>query len=96
MEHERSANTELTLYLRSLAALAAVWLSGCDPLVSVAGADFPDWLVCVMVGCLLSAACHPLLRRSGLERHLRPLPFFYGTLIVMFSLVTWVTFFNRV
>ena len=76
--------------------MAAVWLSGCDPLVSIAGADFPDWLVCVNVGCLLSAACHPLLRRSGLERHLRPLPFFYGTLMVMFSLMTWVTFFNRV
>jgi len=78
------------------AALVAVGFSGCDPVVTIAGADFPDWLVCVIVGCLLSAACHPLLRQAGLERHLRPVPFFYGTLIVMFSLVTWVTFFNRV
>ena len=76
--------------------LATVWFSGCDPVVTIAGADFPDWLVCVIVGCLLCAACHPLLRLSGLGRYLRPLPFFYGSLIVMFSLVTWVIFFNRV
>jgi YtcA family len=87
---------ELTSAPTSLALWATVWFSGCDPVVSVAGADFPDWLICVMLGSLLSAACHPLLRRIGLERHLRPLPFFYGSLIVMFSLVTWVALFNRV
>ena len=76
--------------------MVAMDLSGCDLVVTIAGADFPDWLVCVIFGCLLSAACHPLLKQTGLERHLRPLPFFYATLIVMFSLVTWVTFFNRV
>jgi hypothetical protein len=86
----------LTLSAKSFALSATLWFSGCDPVVSVAGADFPAWLVCVMVGSLLSAACHPLLSRSGLERHLRPLPFFYACLIVMFSLVTWVAFFNRV
>ena len=95
MERVNLAGTELKQSAWSLAA-SAVSLSGCDPVVSVAGADFPDWLVCAIVGCVLSAACHPPLRRSGLERHLRPLPFFYGTLIVMFSLVTWVAFFNRV
>ena len=75
---------------------AAAWLPGCDPVVSIAGADFPDWLVCAIAGSTLAAVCHPLLRRSGLERHLRPLPLFYGSLIVMFSLLTWITFFNRV
>ena len=79
----------------TLAALATVCCSGCDPVVSIAGADFPDWLVCVIAGSTLSAVCHPLLRLSGLARHLRPLPFFYGSLIVMFSLVTWVIFFNH-
>jgi len=30
-----------------------------------------------------------------LERYLKPLALFYGSLIMMFSLVTWVIFFNR-
>jgi hypothetical protein len=96
MERVKLAGTQLKQSARSLVVLAAIWLSGCDPVLSIAGADFPDWLVCVIIGCSLSAACHPPLRRTGLERHLRPLPFFYSTLIVLFSLVTWVTFFNRV
>ena len=87
---------ELTRAARTLAVAVTIWMSGCDPVVSVGGALFPDWLVCVMAGSLLATACHPLLRGSGLERHLRPLPFFYGCLIVMFSLAAWVTFFNRV
>jgi hypothetical protein len=96
MERVRLDSITLTRFAEIVAMLATPCLSGCDPVVSVAGADFPDWLVCVMTGSLLAAACHPLLKRSGLERHLRPLPFFYGSLIVMFSLVTWVMFFNRV
>ena len=90
------AGAKLTLPAGSLVALATVWFSGCDPIVTIAGADFPDWLICFIIGCILCAACHPLLRLSGLARYLRPLPFFYGSLIVMFSLVTWVIFFNRV
>ena len=80
----------------SLSVVAMLCLAGCDPVVSIAGADFPDWLICVMLGSMLSAASHPLLRLGGLERDLRPLPLFYGGLIVMFSLLAWVTFFNRV
>ena len=85
-----------TASVRSALLLASLPFYGCDPVVAIAGAEFPDWLVCVVVGSLVSAACHPLLKLIGLERHLRPLAFFYGSLVVMFSLVTWVIFFNRV
>jgi hypothetical protein len=82
--------------VRNALLLVSLTLWGCDPVVAVAGAEFPDWLVCVVVGSLISAACHPLLKLIGFERHLRPLAFFYGSLVVMFSLATWVIFFNRV
>ena len=80
----------------SALAVATLSLCGCDPVVAIAGAEFPDWLVCVLVGSLLSAACHPILQRSQLEHHLQPLAFFYGSLVVMFSLLTWVIFFSRI
>ena len=95
MEQANLLPAEKTRDLTAAAGLSAVWLSGCDPVVSVAGADFPDWLVCVIGACLLCAASHLLFRRAGLERHLKPLPFFYGALILMFSLIIWVSFFNR-
>jgi YtcA family len=82
--------------MQSATVLAALWLAACNPVIAIAGAEFPDWLVCVIAGSLLSAACHPLLRLSGLERHLRPLAFFYGSLIVMFSLAMWLIFFNHI
>jgi YtcA family len=96
MEQANLPAIALTRRVSTAATLTLVGLSGCDPVVSVAGADFPDWLACVIAGCLLCAASHLLFRRTGLERHLRPLPFFYGSLILMFSLIIWVTFFNRV
>jgi hypothetical protein len=90
----RQATAQLTSWGR-VTLLLIPCLGGCDPVISIAGADFPDWLACVIFGSFLSAACHPLLRLCGLERNLRPLALFYGSLIVMFSLVTWVIFFNR-
>ena len=69
--------------------------AGCDPVVSIAGAHFPDWLLCVGAGAILAALCHPLFVAAGLERELRPLPLFYGCLIAMFALIGWVTFFSR-
>ncbi len=35
--------------------------AGCDPVVSIAGANFPDWLLCAGAGAILAALCHPLL-----------------------------------
>ncbi|MFZ1887942.1 MAG: YtcA family lipoprotein [Candidatus Binataceae bacterium] len=81
-------------YINCVLVLAMLAVCGCDPVVTVAGADFPDWLVCALVGSVLAAACHPPLQVSGMERHLRPLPFFYGSLIVMFSALIWIVFFS--
>lgn len=78
---------------------AGIWLvlalASCDPVVSIAGANFPDWLICLIVGALLAAISRPLLIRIGAERYLRPLVIFYSSLIALGGLATWVIFFNR-
>ena len=71
-------------------------ISGCDPVVSIAGAEFPGWLLCAAGGALLAALCYPLLLTTGLERYLHPLPLFYGAVIGMFALIAWVIFFSNV
>jgi YtcA family len=80
----------------SLACLAIVTLTGCDPIVTIAGATFPSWLLCMIVGAILAAAVRPLVVLAHLEPHLGPLTTFYPSLIAMFAMILWVIFFNRV
>jgi len=81
----------------SYLAIGILMLSaaGCDPVVSIAGAEFPGWLLCAAGGAALAAICHPLFLAAGLQRDLRPLPLFYGGLIAMFALIAWIVFFSR-
>ena len=78
----------------ALAALCG--LAGCDPVVNIAGANFPAWLLCAIAGALLTAALRPLLVASGLERHLGPRPLIYSSLAVLLGCAVWLTFFNRI
>jgi hypothetical protein len=81
----------------SLAAcLSAITTSGCDPIVTIAGATFPSWLLCIIMGAILAAFVRPLVVLSRLEPHLGPLTIFYPSLIATFAMIIWVIFFNRV
>lgn len=85
--------------MRPMVSIAGLMLifaaAGCDPVVNVAGAELPGWLVCAAAGAGLAALCHRLLVVAGLERELRPLPLFYGALITLFALSGWIIFFSR-
>jgi YtcA family len=74
---------------------ASIALAGCDPIVSIGGANLPDWLICLTGGAALAALFRPLLIVVGFERYLRPLVIFYGSLMVLFALTAWILFFNQ-
>ena len=78
-----------------VAAVPTVAFTGCDPIITVAGANFPSWLFCMLVGAVLTALARPLLLLSRLEPHLGPLTIFYPSLIAMLAMVVWIVFFNR-
>ena len=78
------------------ACLSIVTLTACDPIITIAGATFPSWLFCMIVGAILAAIVRPLLVLARLEPHLGPLTIFYPSLIAMFAMIVWVTFFNRI
>lgn len=80
----------------SAVSLSLVALTGCDPIVAIAGANFPSWLLCMMIGAVLAAAFRPLLALARIERHVGPLILFYPSLIAMLAMIVWVLFFNRV
>ncbi len=78
-----------------MAAMAA-GAAGCDPVVNIAGANFPSWLVAAIVGIILAALIRPAFVAIGIEQYLWPLPVVYASLAVLLACVFWLIFFNRV
>ena len=78
------------------AALSAVGLSGCDPVLPIAGAHFPAWLVCALAGALLAALMRPLFLALRIEAYLWPRPLVYSSLAVLLACLTYLLCFNRI
>jgi hypothetical protein len=89
-------SSRYTSALRIGACLSIVSLTACDPIITIAGANFPSWLFCMLVGAIMAAIVRPLMVLVRLEPYLGPLTIFYPSLIAMFAMIVWVIFFNRV
>jgi hypothetical protein len=76
--------------------MMALALAGCDPVVNIAGANFPAWLLCAIVGVLLAGMLRPVFARTGLEPYLGPLLVIYPALAVALSCIVYLVFFNRI
>ncbi|HVN29868.1 MAG TPA: YtcA family lipoprotein [Candidatus Binataceae bacterium] len=79
-----------------LAMAAAFALAGCDPVVNIAGANFPAWLLCAIVGGILAAILRPVFAATRLEPYLGPLLVIYPSLAVMLACIVYLMFFNRI
>ena len=80
----------------ALVIAAAVLVAGCDPVVNVAGANFPSWLFCAICGAILTAVIRPLFVATRLEKYLWPLPIVYSSLSILLGCLVWLIFFNRI
>ena len=79
-----------------IAALGGAGAAGCDPVINVAGANFPAWLFCILAGSLIAALSRPLFVLARIDPYLGPRPVIYTSLAVMFALIVWIIFFNRI
>ena len=70
-------------------------LAACDPVVNVAGANFPAWLLCAIVGAVLAATIRPVFAVTGLEPHLGPRLLIYPCLMLVLGCLTYLVFFSR-
>jgi hypothetical protein len=73
----------------------SILMAGCDPIITIAGASFPSWLLCMLAGAILAAIVRPLLVVARLEPYIGPLMLFYPGLIAMLAMIAWLVFFNR-
>jgi len=86
-----------TLRIRfSLPVAAALLIAGCDPVVNIAGANFPSWLFCAICGAILTIAIRPIFVVTRVEAYLWPLPVVYLSLAILMGCIVWLIFFNRI
>jgi hypothetical protein len=83
--------------MRAAAGVAPlIFAGGCDPVVNIAGANFPAWLLCAIAGAVLAAMLRPLFVLARIEQYLWPMPLVYASLAVLLGCLVYLVFFNRV
>ena len=83
----RSEN--LTSRLR-LCGICALFISGCDPVISVAGANFPVWMLCLIAGIVVSLSLKPLFVATGIDDGMTPRPLVYSCLALTIAFLCWL------
>jgi CDP-diglyceride synthetase len=76
--------------------IALLTLVGCDPVINIAGANFPSWLFCAVVGSIATAALRPVFAVTRVEPYLGPLILIYPCLAILLACLIYLTFFNRI
>lgn len=68
-------------------------MTGCDPQLNIAGAYFPAWLLCMILGLLCFWVIHLVFLRTGMIPFLIPIPLVYAALLVFLICGFWLLFF---
>lgn len=83
---------QVTASARALALLLPV--GSCDPVINVYGSFFPAWVVCLLLGLVLTIVTRLVLVVVGLERHMAPLILVYPSLTLLLTCLTWLLLFR--
>ncbi|HEX4445956.1 MAG TPA: YtcA family lipoprotein [Polyangiaceae bacterium] len=94
-ERERTPFASGTSLLACLACLAFALAPACDPLVDVAGAFFPGWMLCILVGIGATVLMRYVFWRTRLEASLGPLLIVYPSLATTIALALWLGLYRR-
>jgi hypothetical protein len=89
-------NTRGASAVRKGMPIALLTLAACDPVVNLAGANFPAWLLCAIVGAILTATFRPVFAATGVEPYLGPRLLIYPCLAVLLACLVFLIFFNRI
>jgi hypothetical protein len=92
---------DMRFLLRSIASAASfgclLVLCGCQytPNIRILGSFFPAWLVCLLIGIVLSAATRWLLVQMKLATHIRWTIAVYPCLALFFACTLWLILFSE-
>lgn len=70
--------------------------TGCSrvPSLNVMGSFFPAWILCGVVGIVLTVITRVLFVRANFEKELSPLALVYPSLAAFFTFSMWLLFFS--
>jgi hypothetical protein len=76
--------------------LGVISLTGCEraPSIDVLGSFFPAWLLCLILGIVLTTGTHFLFLKIHLEEALSPPVAMYASLTALFTFSLWLLFFH--
>ena len=77
-----------------------VLLTGCQseghsPTVDVLGSYFPAWMVCIIIGLMITLILRQVFIGLKLDSYLRPAALIYPSLAIFFTLAVWLMFFKN-
>jgi hypothetical protein len=74
----------------SVSCVYSVGVSGCAPVISLAGAKFPVWILCVFAGILVSVSLRQIFISAGIDEWMTPRPLIYSCLALVVTFVCWL------
>jgi hypothetical protein len=74
----------------SIAWLSTLLIGGFNPVISVAGANFPVWLMCLVAGIVVAICLRPLLVATGIDQGMTPRPLVYSCLALTIAFLCWL------
>jgi hypothetical protein len=79
-------------------AIAAVLaLGGCGervPAINVFGAYFPSWMLCILIGIMLTVVARQVFIAVGLDSRIGPRGVIYPALALLIMFAIWIAFFR--
>jgi YtcA family len=75
-------------------------LAGCgaddhSPTIDILGSYFPAWIICIVLGLALTLITRQVLIGFKVNIHLHPAPLVYICMLVFFTLILWLAFFQN-
>ena len=67
---------------------------GVAPSVNILGSFFPAWLLCIVIGVVLTILTRQLLVATGTAPHLGPAALIYPCLSALWIFATWLVVFE--
>ncbi len=88
MRHYSVLGTSLT------PLVSLVFLTGCDPMLSLEGSFWPAWIICIMAGLAASIALMWQLAEFRLAPYLGPPLLIAPSLWALCTFIIWLLFFS--
>ncbi|QFY41474.1 hypothetical protein F6R98_01590 [Candidatus Methylospira mobilis] len=83
-----------SLQRAGLPVIFAVFLTACDPMLSIQGSFWPAWIICILAGLAISIVVAGQLARVKLAPHLGPPLLVYPSLWALCTFAVWLLFYS--